>query len=628
MDATHLVLLLAAFTETYLEYQLMIYAPFYISEETHAIDSTINLFVALTLSSYPLGLMLGHKPRHSLLAHFGPKQAMKCHFAMNMLGVLIQSDCHVFDRSIYHFVAGNLVMGSLGNSWSSILSTAHHLQRDGSSTRNALYCSISTAHGMGAILAGLIGAFFDVHSQPNTLWIDTPFIVGIVLCAVTMIAVHFYIKIPVENGVILDDEDRVKCSESLLFEAGHRQSSLLPTKSTANGQNDRYRNEREEDREGVLRWHSPSAERNEIESESLSISWRSCFECGDDEGQRLRLWAMMWLLSMLLFVGVVSFDVVFASYCSISSVHGGMGWNGHFVGLFYVFYGFSWILLILHRFWKLKGGHSVTTSFSNSSVKMLRVNALSLTVIYGVIFPFCINSPTINHVEWTPISWLLLGFILAVLLGIISASTSYHIAQCLHDLTLNEVMADSSPSQSPRIQSENVQRRMDHKVQSLLETVSRSMLFLRVLVPMVIQFCLVLGIHLNNTMISKHLHSKRQWYQIGNFVFYLLAFGSLSALLLLIAFDNARRERFGEEVDRQEMNRLIHELRKGLHSKSGQLMHSNTNTMLSAIEQEDPHGLGFWISLNTKSMLSALPICPENKHRGVIKESCCSIKER
>merc|ERR1712154_539746 len=128
---------------------------------------------------------------------------------------------------------------------------------------------------------------------------------------------------------------------------------------------------------------------------------------------------------------------------------------------------------------------------------------------------------------------------------------------------------------------------MDHKVQSLLETVSRSLLFLRVLVPMVIQFCLVLGIHLNNTMISKHLHSKRQWYQIGNFVFYLLAFGSLSALLLLIAFDNARRERFGEEVDRQEMNRLIHELRTANGSGGGNSV--NGRSLPTAIEQEDPH---------------------------------------
>lgn len=279
----------------------------------------------------------------------------------------------------------------------------------------------------------------------------------------------------------------------------------------------------------------------------------------------------------------------------------------------------------------------MTTSFSNSSVKMLRVNALSLTVIYGVIFPFCINSPTINHVEWTPLSWLLLGFILAVLLGIISASTSYHIAQCLHDLLLNEVMADSvsitssSPRSSASIsaprESESVDQMMKQKVRDLLFTVSWSMLCFRILLPMLVQFSLVIGIHLNNTMISKHLHSKRQWYQIGNFVFYLLAFCSLSALLLLIVFDNARRERFGEEVDRQEMNRLIHELRKGINNKNT----SMTSTPI--IEQEDPHGLGFWISLNAKSMLSALPNyyndSNDHHHRDHIEtgKSWCSLKE-
>merc|ERR1719242_595879 len=528
---------------------------------------------------------------------------MKCHFAMNLLGVLIQSDCHVFDRSIYHFIAGNLVMGSLGNSWSSILSTAHYVQLQHDErphhdkwSRNALYCSISIAHGMGSILAGLIGAFFDVHSESNPFWIDTPFIVGVVLCAITMIAIHFYIKIPIINPLDVDcnlvEEERTKCSESLLSiprNGGTAINGVSPRSSSST--------------EGVLKWHCPSTRSEQISSEESLLSSSSR--------------------------NTISFDVLFASYCSISSIHGGMGWNGHFVGLFYVFYGFSWILLILYRFWKLKGGHSVTTSFSNSSVKMLRVNALSLTVIYGVIFPFCINSPTINHVEWTPISWLLLGFILAVLLGIISASTSYHIAQCLHDLLLNEVMADSvsvppsprslhSPSAAPLTQSESMEQKMEHKVRGLLVTVSRSMLCFRILPPMVVQFSLVIGIHLNNTMISKHLHSKRQWYQIGNFVFYLLVFCSLSALLLLIAFDNARRERFGEEVDRQEMNRLIHELRKGINNKQ--------NPMDSDIEQEDPHGLGFWISLNAKSMLSALPVSVQHDEVEADK-SWCNEKE-
>merc|ERR1712003_222922 len=97
------------------------------------------------------------------------------------------------------------------------------------------------------------------------------------------------------------------------------------------------------------------------------------------------------------------------------------------------------------------------------------------------------------------------------------------------------------------------------------------------------------------------------------------AFCSLSALVLLIAFDNARRDRFAEEVDRQEMDRLIHELRtaNGQNAQNGRSMEQKRP---AAVEQEDPHGLGFWLSLNLKAVLSAHPI---HSRSGGHKEDYC-----
>merc|ERR1712176_755686 len=88
------------------------------------------------------------------------------------------------------------------------------------------------------------------------------------------------------------------------------------------------------------------------------------------------------------------------------------------------------------------------------------------------------------------------------------------------------------------------------------------MVYIRMFLPMIIMFIFVIGIHLNHTMISRHMRSKQEWYQIGNFIFYVLSLFALIAYIVLIVYDNLRREQYGEQVDRQEMNRLIRELRQ------------------------------------------------------------------
>ena len=48
--------------------------------------------------------------------------------------------------------------------------------------------------------------------------------------------------------------------------------------------------------------------------------------------------------------------------------------------------------------------------------------------------------------------------------------------------------------------------------------------------PLLVQRGLVLGVHLNRASVARHLHSKRQWHQIENIVFYDSAEAQLTAL--------------------------------------------------------------------------------------------------
>ena len=595
-------LLFAVLTESLIYYQILIYLPFYITHETHALDSTINLFVALTLSSYPFGLIFGHKLRNYLQNKYNPKKSLLINFIGNMIGLIIMSDTTVFDRSIYHFIVGNFIMGLFGNSWNNILSIAHLLESNTIYTKNELYYYLSAFHGIGVIFAGLIGAFFNINNGEKIQFIDTPFIISISLCATTIFLIHY--KLNIDDDIIMssfDDDNEITTANSSSYE------SLITHPQQQQQQNG-----------GNIFFYYYY---NQNSSPSLYESI-STFLYGND-----KLFLYLWMISLLLLCTIFSFDILFPTYSSISSINGGMGWSSHYIGLFYCFYTFSWIFIILYRFYKLNHGYSVTTSFSNSSLKTLKFNCLTLILIYGIIFPFCINSPTINHSQWSPISWLLLGIILAILLGIISASTSYHIAQSFYDLILNQQQQSNNNNNNnndAEINNNNNNSSVmnlninNNKIESIFIILSNTIIYIRIILPIIIQLIFVISIHLNNAMVIKHLHSTREWYQIGNAVFYVLAIMSLTSFILLTIYDNKRREKYGEEIDRQEMSRLIRELRQERQqenndqesqSQSIQQQDDNNNNQYQINTNEDYHGLGFWLSLNSKHHISYLFGC-------------------
>ena len=196
---------------------------------------------------------------------------------------------------------------------------------------------------------------------------------------------------------------------------------------------------------------------------------------------------------------------------------------------------------------------------------------------------------------------------MAILLGIISASTSYHIAQCYYDLILNQINSSND--------RKNVQERINAKIHSSFIIISNTLVYIRMFLPMIVMFIFVISIHLNHTMISNHMRSKQEWYQIGNFIFYVLSLFALIAYILLIVYDNMRREQYGEQVDRQEMNRLIRELRQERFAQNTVSDDSSSDKNKMIIE--DYHGLGFWLSINAKSILSA----------NISHPICCKVKK-
>eukprot|EP01084_Bolivina_argentea_P132531 233895_1 len=413
-----LSLLFATFTESYIVYQIIIYAPFYIANETHALDSKVNLFVALTLTAYPFGLVFAHKLRMCMQKKYNLKSLLLINFVFNMIGLIIMSDTTIFDRSIYHFIFGNFIMGLFGNSWINILSISYILQNN--YRYNKLYCYISTSHGIGTIFAGLIGAFFNINNGESIHFIDTPFIIAILCCALTIAFIYF--KLDINTNEFENDMD------------------IIP-------ENPIYKN--------IFYWYYTS---NDYDSSIQNTK---------------NLFYILYIIFILLLMILFSFDILFPTYASIASTHGGMGWNSTYVGIFYIFYTFSWMFIILYRYWKLDNGYSVTTSFSNSSLKILKFNCLILILIYGVIFPFCINSVSINHVEWTPMSWLLLGIILAILYGVVSASTSYHIIQSFYDLILNQINLNNNNN--------------DNIIYNLFIILSNTVIYIRIILPLLIQ---------------------------------------------------------------------------------------------------------------------------------------------
>ena len=322
MDFNLVSLLFAAFTESYIVYQIIIYAPFYITEETHALESTVNLFVALTLSSYPFGLISGHKARIYIQTKHGPKRSLLINFAFNMIALIIMSDSMVFDRSIYHFVIGMFIMGFSGNSWNNILSISHSLELD--YKHNELYCYISASHGIGCILAGVIGAFFNINNGVNIQFIDTPFLISICLCSATIFCIHFKLNLEEYTTPKISEDDN---DDEVNLLQSHQDKDENETLFNSHHPNDgSYKN--------VLFWYHYDYASDTGESVSFYDSVSLLVSN--------KLYLLLLALSILILMTIFSFDILFPTYSSISSIHGGMGWSSKYIGLFYTFYAFSW----------------------------------------------------------------------------------------------------------------------------------------------------------------------------------------------------------------------------------------------------------------------------------------------
>ena len=65
--------------------------------------------------------------------------------------------------------------------------------------------------------------------------------------------------------------------------------------------------------------------------------------------------------------------------------------------------------------------------------RSLRLSTMLCILVYGIIFPWCINSPTIIHSEWSRSSWLLLSIVIAILMGYVSATVPYDLSQLYND---------------------------------------------------------------------------------------------------------------------------------------------------------------------------------------------------
>ena len=232
---------------------------------------------------------------------------------------------------------------------------------------------------------------------------------------------------------------------------------------------------------------------------------------------------------------------------------------------------------IIYRWWKLSDGFHVTSTYTHDSTRSLSVFSILLGLVYGVVFPWCINSPNVKHAEWSPQSWMLVGLLFALILGYLSAAIPFHVAQLFRDwrysscneLIDNNINANNTNNtninntsngnivnnnENNEENAENLRRakqlakaELNLKSKMTVHIVlANSIVYARVVVPIVVQLFYVLGLHLNSELIKGHTHSRHEWYQIGNFVFYFLSFLSFAILGALTLFDSARKQSLGQ----------------------------------------------------------------------------------
>ena len=54
-----------------------------------------------------------------------------------------------------------------------------------------------------------------------------------------------------------------------------------------------------------------------------------------------RSFLLLWFIAIAFFVLIFAFDVIFPVFSIIPATNGGMGWNAHYIGVFYVLYSSS-----------------------------------------------------------------------------------------------------------------------------------------------------------------------------------------------------------------------------------------------------------------------------------------------
>ncbi|ETO11215.1 hypothetical protein RFI_26160 [Reticulomyxa filosa] len=348
-----------------------------------------------------------------------------------------------------------------------------------------------------------------------------------------------------------------------------------------------------------------------------------------------RIFLCLLFIALCSFVLLFAFDVLFPSFSSIPASEGGMGWTPAYVGLFYSFYSATWLFTMWYRWYRLHMGYQWSTSVLIGPLHALKIAFGCLAVVYGLVFPWFINSPHIHHAEWGPSSWVFQGFLIAVIMGFLSAVVPYDVAQLFRDFTDTVHGESVQTSQQLRLrqhcsinhiyiyahtythiyifffevtylrnkQHNNSRLAIIESKMTIQILMSTLLVYIRICAPVLIQWMFIWGWDMNSRVSSKHVHVKRDWYQIGNFVFYTLAFISAAGFGLVVLFEKWRREDFGEEVDNEEMTRLIEEVRR----------ERNRSLFGEAAEiDEDSDAMGFWLSTSMKSCIGRQtrhPVC-------------------
>ncbi|ETO36406.1 hypothetical protein RFI_00656 [Reticulomyxa filosa] len=290
-----------------------------------------------------------------------------------------------------------------------------------------------------------------------------------------------------------------------------------------------------------------------------------------------KLFLVLFFAALNAFLLFFAFDILFPTFSAIPNTDGGMGWTPTYVGLFYTFYGTTSVLIMWHRWYRLQMGDDWTNHFYNPPARALKIAFAVVGCIYGVIIPWGINSSHIHHAKRSPSSWIFLGIVLAITMGFLSTVVPYHIIQLFRDF--------SSSSHAQNVETPQQLANLESKltIQILLSTF---IAYLRICAPIAVQWMFILGWDLNAHKLSESHNTKRDWYRIGNFVFYTLACLSAAGFAMVHFYEKWRREELGTE--------------------------DTLHTGADAETQHDHDAFGFWMASSMKNCVGKQtkhPVC-------------------